>query len=61
MAGLKVIPEEHATYESSPKEWTTWHTNLKRLLDLVHSAVVEDQEKRRSDRKCGSAPNAGVE
>lgn len=61
MAGLKVIPEEHATYDPSPKEWTTWHTNLKRLLDLVHSAVADDQEKRQLARKNGNAPTATLE
>jgi hypothetical protein len=61
VAYLKVIPEEHATYEPSPKEWTTWHTNLKRLLDLVHLAVAEDQEKRRLARKCGNAKDAELE
>jgi hypothetical protein len=61
VAYLKVIPEEYATLDESPKEWTTWHTNLKRLLDLVHLAVVEDQERRRQARKCGNAKDAGLE
>jgi hypothetical protein len=58
VAGIKVIPEEFATLDPGPKEWTTWHTNLKRLLDLVHSVVEDDQEKRRLARKNGNAPTA---
>lgn len=61
MARIKVIPEEHATYEPSPKEWTEWHTNLKRLLTLVHSVVEDDQEKRRLAQRCGNAPTATLE
>jgi len=61
MAGIRVIPEEFATLQSSPKEWTTWHTNLRRLLNLIHNAVEDDQEKRRLARKCGNAKDASLE
>lgn len=61
MARLKVIPEEHATYDEGPKEWTTWHTNLQKLLTLVHDAVEEDHAKRQSARKCGNAISAELD
>lgn len=43
------------------KEWTEWHTNLAKLLYLVRSAVLDDQEKKRQARKSGNARSAPIE
>jgi hypothetical protein len=62
MTHTRIIPYEHASApESWPKEWTEWHTNLKKLLDLVQNVVEEDHAKRRSERKSGSAKHAELD
>jgi hypothetical protein len=43
------------------KEWTEWHTNLAKLLYLVRSVVLEDQEKKRLARKSGNVQPAPIE
>lgn len=59
---IDVIPEEYAAPPNSwPKDWTEWHTNLRTLLNLIHNAVLEDQEASRLARKSGNAKHAGLD
>jgi hypothetical protein len=37
------------------KEWTQWHTDLKKLIDLVRNVQLDDREIQRAKRKSGSA------
>lgn len=43
------------------KEWSEWHTNMKRLLNLIHHAVEEDRVNRQRSRKVGNASRAVIE
>jgi len=62
MTRTRIIPSEHASVPQSwPKDWTEWHTNLKKLLDLVRDAVEDDHAKRRLERNSGSAKHVGLD
>ena len=43
------------------KEWTEWHTNMQRLLNLIHHAVEEDRVNHRRSRKRGNATRVVIE
>ena len=59
---INIIPEEHAAPPNSwPKDWTEWHTNLRTLLNLIHNAVLEDQEASRLTRKSGNAKDVELD
>lgn len=62
MAQIRVVDYSVANHgEYKIKEWTEWHTNLKKLLDLITSVVEDDHEQRRLERKSGNAKHAEVE
>lgn len=62
MTRTRIIPTEYASAPRSwPKDWTEWHTNLKKLLDLIQNAVEEDHAQRQLERKSGNAKRVPLE